>query len=122
VALVPEPENPYDPGALRVEVDLAAALAGADPEAQQSLADALQPFGLEIEDLAAAPVHIGYVPRSGGKPLLKAQEAAAGWGLELAGNVEVSEALGQAPNAATTLLIGPDGRALVVIAFAGGGS
>lgn len=102
--LVPEPENPYDASAVRVECS-----ASAIPETQyEALEAALDGTGFDLNDvLTMGPIHLGYVAASGGKPLLKA-------GLAV-GNKEFLELLNNdRPNSAT-LTFGADGSPRVTI-------
>ncbi len=106
--LVPEPENPYDPGALRVEVDVASEV----PESQHGLLDeSLQGTGFDIRELldSEEALQIGYVAKSGGKPLLKA-------GLTV-GNAEFLEAMFDLSGneCKATLSFGPDGSPRVML-------
>ena len=100
--LQPEPDNPYDPEALQVWVRSAHI-----PESQwEALGDALQGTGFSLEDLLAQDEwHLGYVARSGGKPLEKAGLAA--------GNAEFSAALAEHPDATASLSTHLDGAPMV---------
>ena len=65
--LAPEPENPYDPKAIRVSVDLRNEFALFRVPA---LREALEGTGTEVEDLMnshAEPLHLGYIADSDGK-------------------------------------------------------
>lgn len=58
--LVPEPDNPHDPNALRVEV-ATSDIPNSDAAREQLNSDAL-PFGFTVEDiLGEASWHLGYV-------------------------------------------------------------
>jgi hypothetical protein len=97
-----EPENPYDPQALQVWV--ASSLI---PESQwEGLIEALQGTGFSLEDLLGQEEwHLGYVARSGGKPLEKAGLAA--------GNAEFAAALAEHPDAMASLGVHLDGAPMV---------
>lgn len=107
--LMAEDDNAYDEEAVKV-------LVGTDqiPEEQYSaLAEALPGMGFELEQvMSTGPVWLGYVPKSGGKPLLTAQKEAP----ELVGNHEVREAMA-AESYRAQLAFGPDGRARVTVQY-----
>jgi len=68
--LVPEPENPYDSEAIRVEIDSAEI-----PHAShRELTDRLEGTGWSLADVLqnGEAIHLGYVAASNGKPLLRA--------------------------------------------------
>lgn len=101
--LVPEPENPYDPSALKVQV-----WPGQVPEGVRAdLSECLEGTGFALEELLAAeePFWLGYVAASGGKPLAKA-------GL-IEGNKEFLELMAGSPKHKATLAFAPDGAPLV---------
>lgn len=106
--LVPEPDNPYDPQAIKVMCDLAGgALDGvlADPSTTAGFEQELLNCGMTLEMLVSAgPVQLGYIAASGGKPLAR---ALAG-GEPLVGNgIIFEDAL--AGTASATLCFAPDG-------------
>ena len=88
--LQPEPGNQYDPDALQVLVDPVVI-----PVGQHSQLSAELPLqGATLEQvLSAGPIHLGFVAKSGGKPLLKAI-ADSGGQLQLVGNAEFHQASG----------------------------
>lgn len=105
--LVKEPQNEYDPSALRVELrDLSQV-----PESEiAALSQELEEFGLTLEDLADTifldgGLHLGYVAATGGKPLAKA-------GLQV-GNLDFGRAMGQASEAKASLAFSPEGAPMV---------
>lgn len=100
--LEPEPENPYDAGAIRVMLRPALI-----PESQESALDeALQGTGCDAQDmLHGPPLHLGYVAKTGGKPLV---------GTDFQGNVEIGEAMADASHRARLGFSG-DGKPLVVV-------
>ena len=104
--LIPEPENPYDPAAIRVLVEPQAL-----PESQWPQLEIELPLqGATLEQImSAGPIFLGYIAASGGKPLAKAQQANAG--MQLVGNKEVA-AVGEGE---ATLRFGLDGKPLVAI-------
>lgn len=112
VELRPEPENPYDPGAVAVWISTAGLRA--DPGAAARVEEELLNFGQTLGDLEAE-VQLGYLAAAGGKPLRKAAEQ----GLEYASN---QEAVGLAARAGgwdrvvALLAFGPNGENTVEIA------
>lgn len=109
--LVPEPENPYDPAAIKVMVEPSTL-----PESQWSQLEVELPLqGATLEQLmSSGPVFLGYIAASGGKPLSKAREANPGQ--QLVGNREVAEFDGAAMQAVSVKLrFGLDGKPLVAI-------
>lgn len=103
--LVPEPENPYDPDAIKVCFDGVGFPMPASYEAENDLQ--LQGFSAqEIVD-ASELWQLGYIARTGGKPL-----AGKPW----SGNAEVLQMLNQpGAFARATLGFGPAGEYLVTI-------
>lgn len=87
LGLQPEPENQYDENALQVLIDPADI-----PESQHGvLAEELPLQGSDLQQvLSAGPIHLGYVAKSHGQPLIKAMNASGGQ-LELVGNAEFLE-------------------------------
>lgn len=85
LTLEPDPENPYDPEAIKVMLSPEAV-----PESQyEALAAALPLQGCTIEQLMSGGlVQLGHVARSGGKPLLQAE---AKLGQRFAGNAEFAD-------------------------------
>lgn len=110
LTLEPEPDNPYDPLAIKVFVDPALI-----PESQFSALDKeLLETGNTIEQImSGGPIWLGYVPAAEGKPLAKAR---ANGELDLIGNDKVREigALGESEYAAT-LAFGPDGSPRMIL-------
>jgi hypothetical protein len=106
VRLVPDPENPYDAGAIRVT------LKGQDipEESWSELEVALPGTGNSLDEVRAqSSVMLGHIAATGGKPLIKANQAMPG----LVGNTRFAEHdLASAPG---TLAFGPNGEALVVV-------
>lgn len=96
--LIPEPENPYDSGAIRVEVRT-----GFIPESRYGELETLLPgSGLTLEELLERPSWmLGHVAANGGKPLAKA-------GLTQ-GNKEIGEMMSSGPCTAK-LFFWPDGK------------
>lgn len=88
--LVAEPENPYDPKAVKVLVDLKEVF----PLTRfEELVQALEGTGTEAHELMAAgagPLQLGYVADSDGKAL---QKLVVKTGQALVGNREANEAL-----------------------------
>lgn len=107
ITLVKEPENPYDPSAIKVFVDPTQV-----PESQLSeLTNALPLQGYTIEQImSGGPIQLGYIAASGGKPLAKAKEANGG--VELVGNQEIGEWALETDEA--QLGFAPDGLPLVL--------
>lgn len=112
--LVPEPENPYDAGAIRVMVDLSALCA--DDDFATVLETALDAVGAGFDDVVheSGPLQLGYCAATGGKPLAKLAALWSQTGLSPVGNVEVA-AMMDAPDSAkhATLEFGPDGHPAV---------
>ena len=105
LVLIPEPENPYDTNAIRVELP-----AGSIPESQHDqLRAALPSMGFDLDELLASPdrLFLGYVAASGGKPLAQA-------GLTQ-GNIEFAKAIGLDWPASARLGFLPDGRATLTL-------
>ena len=105
LSLVPEPENPYDAKAIRVEVLPAETIPLSQMEV---LAQALEGTGHELHEImspGAEPLHLGYVGDSDGKVCRQANSP---------GNREVAELFSNlgAPWPAT-LAFAPDGNPLV---------
>ena len=118
LVLAPEPENQYDPEAIRIEVELGPAWADAPASLLDSLDAELAMSGLTREELAGADAprfHLGYVPRSGGKPLAKAQSIEGELGFPLVGNHEIGELIRWA-TAPGELLLSHSGSVVVKVA------
>ncbi len=116
LVLVPEPENPYDPDAIRIEVDLCLAWCDAPGALLGSLDEALADCGLERAELVAQEGrhHLGYIPRTGGKPLEKARAAEGALGYELSGNAEFQHVLqARGEPAQVVLELSPSATAIV---------
>lgn len=113
--LVPEPENPYDAGAIRVLVDLAAwCHAGTGGEAQD-LQSALDAVGADFTDVIyGGPLQLGYCAATGGKPLAKLTALWGQTGLQPVGNADVAAAMDE-HNTVATLTFGPDGHPAVKV-------
>jgi hypothetical protein len=112
--LDPEPDNQYDPNAIRVCVRLNSIEVPADE--MDAIEDELMKYGATWADLSkddfGKPVddpifHLGYVPRSGAK-------TAKIDGLESIGNLEVLEVL-KNPNHRATFTFSPGGQPLAQI-------
>ena len=103
LSLVPEPDNPYDPNAVRVEVVVSETLLIQD---FGRFCDALDGTGFDPHDVASGhePMHLGYIPRSG------ARTAQGGPGTE-----EVLGWLSENPTLATTLAFDQNGFPCVLI-------
>lgn len=102
LALVPEPDNPYDEGAIKVFVDL-----NEVPESETSaLREALQGFGADWDELLAAgtPLPLGHVAKTGNRPLQ---------GTDYAGTEEFHAA--GAARGEATLGFDPQGRAILLV-------
>lgn len=117
--LVPEPENPYDVGAIRVMVDLAA-LCAEDDLFGLRLGEALDVAGADAtEVIEASPLQLGYCAATGGKPLAKLTALWGQTGLVPVGNADVAAAIG--PDGISTvdwfaaLTFGPDGHPAVKV-------
>jgi hypothetical protein len=111
--LEPEPENPYDPKAIKVLVSLGDEL----PVVQcGALAATLEGTGHELNDLMSSPepLHLGHIADSDGKPMAKLRSA----GFTGVGNREIGELIAQAglEGIAATLEFGPDGQPQVRVA------
>lgn len=105
LVLSPEPENPYDPNALRVLV-----WPGEIPEVMHSsLDEALQGTGHDLGELLASeePFWLGYVAASGGKPLTKAALSA--------GNKEFLALMAASPDHSAKLAFDAAGLPLVML-------
>lgn len=109
LGLEPEDNNPYDDEAVRVMLD-----PGQIPESQfPALEEGLPEMGCTLEQLmSGGPLHLGYVPKSGGKPLVTAQGSDPG----LIGNHEVREILLSASHQAT-LSFDPAGKAQIQLTW-----
>jgi hypothetical protein len=121
--LEPEPDNPYDPGAVKVLVGMEEVPAEQDSELDVALAG----VGTDVGTLRAAEqeIFLGYVAKTGGKPLAKAQlvALAAGSDAPLVGNQDIAEAAVVAgvlvSELTASLVFGPDGTPLVRVVVAG---
>lgn len=110
--LEPEPENPYDPGAVRVML-----APGEIPASSHSLIDeAIQGTGTDLADLLSGPpLRLGYLAKTGGKPLAGALDFE---GHSYVGNVEILEAMTDANHQARLGFAG-DGKPLVIVTIGG---
>ena len=90
LSLVPEPDNPYDENAVRVEVVVADTLLISD---FGRLCEVLDGTGFDPHDVASdhEPLHLGYIPRSGAKTaqggpgnIEVLEWLSAGWGCQTA--------------------------------------
>lgn len=103
-----EPDNPYDPGAIRVWIDPGFIPASQYPALETELPNG----GTTLEAvLAGGPVWLGYVAGQSGKPLLKAR---AGGEPELIGNQQLAE-LGDWTRFQFQLGFGADGTPRLVV-------
>lgn len=102
VQLTPEPDNPYDPGAVKVTVQKASLACHDDPE---ELDGQLAGYGLSLESLPD-DIMLGHLAASGGKPLEKAQQVSP----SLRGNLDA------AGYETGRLLFGGNGQVLVEVA------
>lgn len=109
LAIQPEPENPYDEDAVKVMLDPQDI-----PVSQhESLEETLPLAGYDLyQVLSGGPVQVGYIAKSGGKPLVKLNEAHGGI---YRGNREALEALVEGGRIRSSLRFGPSGEPLVVI-------
>ena len=61
LTLTPEPENPYDSNAIRVECNPN----DMEPEYKESIREQLEGYGKTLEELLAEPsIHLGYVAKT----------------------------------------------------------
>lgn len=106
--LLPEPENPYDPSALKVCIWLGGPEA-LPKELHAMLDEALQGTGFDLGELLAAeePLQLGYIAASGGKPLAKS-------GLS-DGNQEFLGLMAAEPEHSAKLAFGPEGQPRVML-------
>lgn len=106
LTLEPDPENPYDAGAIKVMLD-----PDDIPESQhQALAEALPLQGATLEQvMSAGLIQLGHIARSGGKPLLQAEQKL---GMKFAGNAEFADWISD-PAHLAVLGFGPGGEPLV---------
>lgn len=102
-----EDDNPYDEEAVRVLVETKSI-----PESRYSQLDQdLPSMGFTLEQvLSGGEVWLGYIPKSGGKPLLTAQRAEPG----LVGNHEFREGM-LSDSWSASLAFGQDGKARVIL-------
>lgn len=105
LVLAPEPENPYDAGAIKVSVGIEQI-----PAARHEELEGLLPgCGMTLSELLAEPFWmLGHVAASGGKPLEKA-------GLR-AGTAEVGEAMAGG-RAKARLFFWPDGKPGIEVSY-----
>lgn len=112
VYLQPEPGNQYDENAIQVLFDGAELPKIEDEEARNARETDFLSQGFSEEEIRDNPEmwHLGYIAKTGGKPL-----AGKPW----AGNVEVKKALqkgdGEIREYTASLAFGPAGEALVSI-------
>jgi hypothetical protein len=109
LALVPEPENPYDEKAIRVMLIPAETI----PVGQvAALATALAGTGFDALDLigSSEPLHLGYIGDSDGKVCKQRQ---------CPGNREVGAMLATSASTSATLGFDPDGQAMVLVVAGG---
>lgn len=105
LALIPEPENPYDPHALKACLFIA----GVDKMSWPEIEAALEGTGTTLDELLEAeePLQLGFVAASGGKPLAKA-------GLT-DGNQEFLTAMAAWPEHVAKLAFAADGNPRVLL-------
>ena len=103
LTLVPEYDNPYDENAIKAMLDPSLI-----PESQfDTLRESLDGTGFELEELLdGEAVQVGYVAKSGGKPLA---------GTNFAGNVEFREVVDSQEDYQATLGFAPDGKPMVIL-------
>lgn len=107
--LEPEDGNPYDEEAVKVLIECKHI-----PESQyQALDEELPAMGFTLEQvMSGGTCWLGYIPKSGGKPLLTAQATER----FLVGNHEFREAMLD-PEHRVSLGFGADGKSRVLIEF-----
>lgn len=110
LTLVPEPDNPYDPQAIKVMFEPRGGIA----ESAFAILDSeLLNCGMTLEMLmSGGPIQLGYLAASAGKPLAKARSA----GEPLSGNGDVFEAA-LAGTARANLAFAPDGGPRARVTF-----
>lgn len=103
--LIPDPENPYDPHALKASLWLNKV----DKMLYPSIESGLEGTGFDLEGLLSMeePLQLGFVAASGGKPLAKA-------GLT-DGNQEFAKAMAAWPEHVAKLAFAPDGSPRVML-------
>ena len=112
LGLEPEDSNPYDEEAVRVMLD-PRLIPDSQYPALEDETSGLPTMGFTLEQvMSTGPMQLGYIPKTGGKPLLTAQAGDPG----LVGNHEVREALMHSDHKAT-LAFGPDGKARVLVTY-----
>lgn len=116
--LVPEPENPYDAGAIRVMVDLRTVTESND-ELGLALISALDGAGADaFEVIHGGALQLGYCAATGGKPLARLTALWGQTGLVPVGNAEVAAMMNEPDSAKlVTLTFGPDGHPAVKVTF-----
>lgn len=111
LALVPEPDNPYDEHAIKVLLPVASLPDPSTPEGELMNA-ALTGTGTSLEDLHLAdePLHLGYLPTATNKQHLQGIAS----GLTLQSNQDISARLaGQDPPWSAELCFTPEGSPMV---------
>ena len=106
--LDPEPDNPYDPDAIKVMVKPTSIKI---PEAQaEKIADELISYGSNWEDVMEKDLlHIGYIPKSGAKTARVDGQASPG-------NIEFLDAMSQ-PNWKASLTFSAMGQPFVRLSY-----
>lgn len=116
LALTPEPENEYDPNAIKVSIS-----PEAFPESTyEFLSENLPSGGLTLEQfMSGGEFMLGHVGKSGGKPLDKARIAWPEMAASLVGNSEFLDGMKDSQHRAE-LGFGPTGDPLIILRFDGG--
>lgn len=93
LALIPEPENPYDPNAVRVV--LCGESITVDDE---TLMDQLAGTGYDIDDIRSGVFHVGYIPKTEAvwvQPRMAGAPAAGVFAFTMEGKPAVTFELGE---------------------------
>lgn len=103
LTLKPEYDNPYDDGAIQVFCSGSAVPQDLWPQADDSMTGT----GFDMAELAVAEICLGYVARTGGRPLA---------GTSLPGNAEFKPIVDSGQAYSCTLAFAPDGKPMVALA------